>query len=119
MSAAPVLPYLYPDFFTMEITKEKVLDALRYVDDPDLKKDLVTLNMIKDIEINGKEISFSVVLTTPACPMKDMIHNAKKMKGDVQTLAIHNGLHDLVLSAPPVRENVYQQLFQWLEQKIQ
>lgn len=60
----------------MEITKEKVLDALRYVDDPDLKKDLVTLNMIKDIEINGKEISFSVVLTTPACPMKDMIHNA-------------------------------------------
>lgn len=60
----------------MEITKEKVLDALRYVDDPDLKKDLVTLNMIKDIEVNGKEISFSVVLTTPACPMKDMIHNA-------------------------------------------
>lgn len=60
----------------MEITKDKVLDALRYVDDPDLKKDLVTLNMIKDIEINGKEISFSVVLTTPACPMKDMIHNA-------------------------------------------
>jgi ATP-binding protein involved in chromosome partitioning len=60
----------------MEITTEKVLDALRYVDDPDLKKDLVTLNMIKDIEINGKEISFSVVLTTPACPMKDMIHNA-------------------------------------------
>ena len=51
--------------------------------------------------------------------VKDMIHNAKKMKGDVQTLAIHNGLHDLVLSAPPVRENVYQQLFQWLEQKIQ
>ena len=60
----------------MEITTEKVLDALRYVDDPDLKKDLVTLNMIKDIEIKGKEISFSVVLTTPACPMKDMIHNA-------------------------------------------
>jgi hypothetical protein len=33
-----------------------------------------------------------------------MIHNAKKMKGDVQTLAIQNGLHDLFLSAPPVRE---------------
>ncbi len=60
----------------MEITIEKVLDALRYVDDPDLKKDLVTLNMIKDVVVDGKNISFTVVLTTPACPMKDMIHNA-------------------------------------------
>ncbi len=60
----------------MAITVENVLDALRYVDDPDLKKDLVTLNMIKDVEVEGKNISFTVVLTTPACPMKDMIHNA-------------------------------------------
>ncbi|MGE0567121.1 MAG: P-loop NTPase, partial [Bacteroidia bacterium] len=60
----------------MEITEKQVLDALRYVDDPDLKKDLVTLNMIKDIVVDGKNISFTVVLTTPACPMKDMIHNA-------------------------------------------
>jgi ATP-binding protein involved in chromosome partitioning len=60
----------------MEITTDKVLAALRYVDDPDLKKDLVTLNMIRDIEIRGNEVSFTVVLTTPACPMKDMIQNA-------------------------------------------
>jgi ATP-binding protein involved in chromosome partitioning len=60
----------------MSITKEQVLDALKYVDDPDLKKDLVTLNMIKDVEVDGKNVSFTVVLTTPACPMKDMIHNA-------------------------------------------
>lgn len=60
----------------MEITVQHVLDALKYVDDPDLKKDLVTLNMIKDVEVNGKNISFTVVLTTPACPMKEMIHNA-------------------------------------------
>src|SRR3954465_6184009 len=60
----------------MEITIQKVLNALKYVDDPDLKKDLVTLNMIRDVEVNGKNISFTVVLTTPACPMKDMIHNA-------------------------------------------
>lgn len=60
----------------MTITKEQVLDALRNVDDPDLKKDLVTLNMIRDIEINGKEVSFSVVLTTPACPLKSMIHKS-------------------------------------------
>ncbi|MCW3075853.1 MAG: Mrp/NBP35 family ATP-binding protein [Bacteroidetes bacterium] len=60
----------------MEITVQQVIDALKYVDDPDLKKDLVTLNMIKDVVVNGKNISFTVVLTTPACPMKDMIHNA-------------------------------------------
>lgn len=60
----------------MNITVEKVIDALRYVDDPDLKKDLVTLNMIKDVKVFGNEVSFTVVLTTPACPMKDMIHKA-------------------------------------------
>jgi ATP-binding protein involved in chromosome partitioning len=58
------------------ITVESVLDALRYVDDPDLHKDLVTLNMVKDVAVDGKNVSFTVVLTTPACPMKDMIHNA-------------------------------------------
>ena len=50
--------------------------------------------------------------------VKDMTHNAKKMKGDVQTLAIKNALHDLVLSAPPVRKKVYEDLFSWLEQKM-
>jgi len=50
--------------------------------------------------------------------VKDMTNNAKKMKGDIQTLAIHNGLHDLALSSPPVREQVYQALFDWLDQKI-
>src|SRR6187455_987028 len=60
----------------MEITTQQVIDALKYVDDPDLKKDLVTLNMIRDVKVSGKDISFTVVLTTPACPMKDMIHNA-------------------------------------------
>jgi ATP-binding protein involved in chromosome partitioning len=60
----------------MSITKEQVIDALRNVDDPDLKKDLVTLNMVKDVEVNGKNVSFTVVLTTPACPMKDMIRRA-------------------------------------------
>jgi len=60
----------------MSITKEQVLEALKNVDDPDLKKDLVTLGMIKDLEVEGKKVNFTVVLTTPACPMKDMIHKA-------------------------------------------
>ncbi|HEY0899843.1 MAG TPA: Mrp/NBP35 family ATP-binding protein [Sphingobacteriaceae bacterium] len=58
------------------ITSEQILSALRYVEDPDLKKDLVTLNMIEDLVIDGNKVSFSVVLTTPACPMKDMLENA-------------------------------------------
>ncbi|MBZ0097755.1 MAG: Mrp/NBP35 family ATP-binding protein [Taibaiella sp.] len=58
------------------ITKEAVLKALGNVDDPDLGKDLVTLNMVRDIEINGNNVSFTVVLTTPACPMKEMIEKA-------------------------------------------
>lgn len=60
----------------MAITEKQVIDALRNVDDPDLKKDLVTLNMVRDIHIDGKKVSFTVVLTTPACPMKDMIQRA-------------------------------------------
>jgi len=60
----------------MGITKENVLEALKNVEDPDLKKDLVTLGMIKDLRVDGKNVNFTVVLTTPACPMKDMIHKA-------------------------------------------
>lgn len=60
----------------MEVTEEAILKALGHVDDPDLKKDLVTLKMIKNLVIDGKHIRFDVELTTPACPMKDMIRNA-------------------------------------------
>lgn len=60
----------------MSITTEQILDALRNVDDPDLKKDIVTLGMVRDIAVEGKKVSFTVVLTTPACPMKDMIQRA-------------------------------------------
>lgn len=60
----------------MSVTKDNILHALSHVDDPDLKKDLVTLNMIKNIEIDGNVVRFDVELTTPACPLKDMIKNA-------------------------------------------
>src|ERR1700710_2526069 len=60
----------------MTITKEQVLQALGNVEEPDLKKDLVTLNMIQNVKIEGNNVSFSVVLTTPACPLKAMIENA-------------------------------------------
>ena len=58
------------------MTNEDILKALSNVQEPDLGKDLVTLNMVKDVIINGNEVSFTVVLTTPACPLKDLIMNA-------------------------------------------
>ncbi len=58
------------------MTEQDILKALGNVQEPDLGKDLVTLNMVKDVSISGDDVSFTVVLTTPACPMKDMIRNA-------------------------------------------
>jgi len=58
------------------ITKEQILHALSHVEDPDLKKDLVTLHMIQNIEIYPNKLKFDVVLTTPACPMKGHIEHA-------------------------------------------
>lgn len=58
------------------MTENEILNALSNVQEPDLGKDLVTLNMVKDIFINGDNVSFTVILTTPACPLKDMIQTA-------------------------------------------
>ncbi|MEL0009454.1 MAG: Mrp/NBP35 family ATP-binding protein [Flammeovirgaceae bacterium] len=57
------------------ITKEDVLKSLSNVLDPDIKKDLVSLNMIKNIKIEDKTVSFDIELTTPACPLKEKIKN--------------------------------------------
>ena len=57
----------------LKIKKEDIIRALSTVQEPDLKKDLVTLNMIKDIELGVGEVRFTVVLTTPACPLKERI----------------------------------------------
>jgi ATP-binding protein involved in chromosome partitioning len=55
------------------VTKEMVLAALRNVQDPELRNDLVSLNMIDDIEIKGDRVSLTIILTTPACPLKERI----------------------------------------------
>jgi ATP-binding protein involved in chromosome partitioning len=56
-----------------QITKEAVLAALGKVQEPELHKDLVTLNMIRNLEIEGGTVSFTVMLTTPACPLRSQI----------------------------------------------
>ena len=57
----------------MAISPDQVLDALRSVMDPDLHTDIVTLGFVQDIEIDGGKVAFKVELTTPACPMKDVL----------------------------------------------
>ncbi|MAN85539.1 MAG: MRP family ATP-binding protein [Algoriphagus sp.] len=59
----------------MQITQEAILKTLSRVQDPDLKRDLVSLGMIQDIEISSDVIRMKVVLTTPACPLKEVIKN--------------------------------------------
>jgi len=55
------------------VTQEEVLKALSQVQDPELQRDLVSLNMIKDIKILNSKVSFTVELTTPACPLRHQI----------------------------------------------
>lgn len=57
------------------ITTQQVEKALSTVIEPELKKDLITLNFIRNIEISGQDIAFTIMLTTPACPMKDVLRD--------------------------------------------
>jgi ATP-binding protein involved in chromosome partitioning len=55
------------------LSEAVVLDALRVVRDPDLHKDIVALGFVKGLRIDGSRVSFSIELTTPACPVKDQM----------------------------------------------
>jgi ATP-binding protein involved in chromosome partitioning len=54
-----------------QLTEEQVLDALRTIIDPDLRKDIVSLGFVRDVVIDNGDVSFRIVLTTPACPVKE------------------------------------------------
>ena len=60
------------------LTKEAILQALSTVQEPDLGQDLVTLNMIRNLEIDANKVSFTVMLTTPACPFRAKIERDAK-----------------------------------------
>lgn len=69
-----------------ELNKQSVLDALKNIIDPDLHKDIVTLGFVKDLEItDGAVVSFRIVLTTPACPVKEAFETeAKQLVGAIE-----------------------------------
>lgn len=65
------------------VTEEQVLDSMRHIIDPDLGKDIVSLGFIKNLEIHGDKVKFTVELTTPACPVKEQFRTdcEKAVKG--------------------------------------
>jgi ATP-binding protein involved in chromosome partitioning len=58
-----------------QVAEAAVLDALRAVKDPDLHKDIVALGFVKNLKISGGEVAFIIELTTPACPVKDLLRD--------------------------------------------
>lgn len=59
-----------------QLSEASILEALRGVRDPDLQRDIVTLNFVKDLAIRGRDVSFTIELTTPACPVRDELKEA-------------------------------------------
>ncbi|MCL4804951.1 MAG: P-loop NTPase, partial [Anaerolineae bacterium] len=57
------------------VTEDMVLKALSTVIEPDLHRDLVSLNMIRNLKIDGRDVSFTIMLTTPACPLRGKMEN--------------------------------------------
>ncbi len=67
-----------------QISEALILESLKQIIDPDLRKDIVTLGFIRDIAITGGDVSFRIVLTTPACPVKEQM--------EAEAIAIVSGL---------------------------
>src|SRR5438477_10705305 len=59
----------------MPVQEAAVLDALKAVQDPDLRRDIVSLGFIKDLTIDRAQVAFTIELTTPACPVKDQMRD--------------------------------------------
>lgn len=74
----------------MKITEDQILKALSRVQEPELHKDLVSLNMVRDIEIKEDQVSFTIVLTTPACPLKNQIESEAR-----QAVEAIDGVHSV------------------------
>ena len=72
------MPISYAFSLMTQLNEQLILDGLRQIKDPDLHKDIVTLGFIRDLKIDGGNVSFRIVLTTPACPVKAEMESAAK-----------------------------------------
>jgi len=84
------------------LTEGSILDALRQVQEPELGRDIVTLNMVKSIAIDGAKVAFTIELTTPACPLKDEIEgNARTVLAGIGAETIEITWGAMVRRATP------------------
>ena len=92
------------------LNNESILNALQPVQDPELKKSLVTLNMIRNISIEDSKVKFTLVLTTPACPLKELIiqdcEKALKELPEVQTVEIEVTSETPTQKALPTQQSI-------------
>jgi ATP-binding protein involved in chromosome partitioning len=87
------------------LTEGAILDALRTVQEPELGRDIVTLQMVKSIQIDGSHVAFTIELTTPACPLKDEIEgNARQVLGSLGATEVDITWGAMVRRASP-RQN--------------
>ena len=88
----------------IQLTPEAIFDVLRTVQEPELGRDIVTLNMVKDLAIDGSNIAFTIELTTPACPLKDEIErNVNTAVRSIGAKAVAITWGAMVRRAAPVR----------------
>lgn len=91
---AKMLKFMKKKIFVSEamLDTQSVLEVLRPVQDPELQKSLVELNMIRNVQIKGTKVSFTLVLTTPACPLREFIvedcQKAVKQLPGVETVEV-------------------------------
>lgn len=95
----------------MAFSAPDILAALSTVEDPDLKKDLVTLGMIQNLSVSSERVSFTVVLTTPACPLKELIKRnceeaVRKVIGEAVVLQIEMTATVTTINANPALPQV-------------
>jgi ATP-binding protein involved in chromosome partitioning len=84
------------------LTEGAIFDALRTVQEPELGRDIVTLNMVKGITIDGTKVAFTIELTTPACPLKDEIEgNARAVLAGIGAEAVEITWGAMVRRAAP------------------
>lgn len=106
----------------MPLDTASILEVLRPVQDPELQKSLVELNMIRNVAIDGGKVSFTLVLTTPACPLREFIvedcQKAVKQLPGVESVAVEVTAETPQQKALPDRQGVegvkkYYRRFQW------
>jgi ATP-binding protein involved in chromosome partitioning len=86
----------------MSVDPAAVLEALKVVRDPDLNRDIVSLGFVKDVAVDGSRVSFTIELTTPACPVKDQMRDQAR----AATMALDGVSEVAVAMTAKVREAV-------------